>query len=770
MHREEERGFLMSYRNNRLYSRMFATASLCAMAVATPAFAQSDAPAAGAAEASDPNDIIVTAQRRSEKLENVPMAITAVTPETLQKSGVENFTDIGKVASGIQLNYAGSVPGVAIRGITSVISGYTIESNVAIYIDGMYDPQPVTMAADMANVQSVQVLKGPQGTLYGRNATGGAVLVETLGPSRNFTGKVDASYAKYNVATGNAYVAGPLSDTIRFSLSGHIRDGDLYLKKAAKLPSGAQTTGTTGKADDFNYLNLRGKLEFDLGENLTALVGVNHSKIDDPRANYFSTYAHAPATVTPVLAYGVVAFNDSHNKYTASTNEATLRLTLDTGLGTLVSNTGYARRKILVDLDFDGTYADTVDIKTNYRQKTFQTSLDYNIDAIDRLALNIGGMYYRDDTLQPVNGFGIFTYSGGTLTTAAPIVSIQNTNARTRSWAVYADGTFDLTPKLHLTVGGRYAYDKKQFDSVTRVPSGTVISPFLSDSHHWGQFTPRGVLRYEIFDRTSLYASITRGYRSGAYNPSGTVAGTLNPVNPEKITSYEGGFKSVLLDNSLRINGSIFQYDYTDLQVTVTVPSPINPAVVVSRIQNAKSAKVTGAEGDIAYSPTQNLTLRGAITLLKGRYGSFTNATGTGVNPATGLNAGGQIQDWTGQQLPRAPKYSGNVGFDYTLPTSIGKFGLTSNLNFTSSYALSNPSVFGPGNPNPSQQRLRQSHYTLISAQISWTDSSDRITATVFGNNLTNKTYRLTYNAGTFGDYSVKAEPITYGVRLGYKF
>jgi iron complex outermembrane receptor protein len=173
-----------------------------------------------------------------------------------------------------------------------------------------------------------------------------------------------------------------------------------------------------------------------------------------------------------------------------------------------------------------------------------------------------------------------------------------------------------------------------------------------------------------------------------------------------------------------------------------------------------------------------NLTLRGGVSILDAYYTDFSNAVGTGIGPGTGVNAGrtinisNQVQDLSGKELVRAPNYSGNVGIDYELPTDIGKFLLTSTLSFTDSFVVSNPSVYGPQAPAALQnkQRLRQKAYQTLSAQLSWTDPSDHLTLAIYGNNLTNEKYRISYNAGTNGDYSARAEPITYGMRLGYKF
>jgi iron complex outermembrane receptor protein len=188
--------------------------------------------------------------------------------------------------------------------------------------------------------------------------------------------------------------------------------------------------------------------------------------------------------------------------------------------------------------------------------------------------------------------------------------------------------------------------------------------------------------------------------------------------------------------------------------------------------QNAPSAKIYGWEGEVTLTPVERLTLHAGLSWLHGRYGSFPNATGTGVNASNTLNVSNQTQDWTHKQMARAPKFSGNASVEYEAPLAYGALLLSASANFTSSYAISNPSLYGPAAPPElrDKQRLRQKAYALLNAQATWTSPGDRYSVSVYGNNLTNTSYRLSYNASGFGDYSAKAEPLTYGVRLGMKF
>jgi iron complex outermembrane receptor protein len=416
-----------------------------------------------------------------------------------------------------------------------------------------------------------------------------------------------------------------------------------------------------------------------------------------------------------------------------------------------------------LNFDFDGTYVDLFYFKVRYQQDTFQESLDYNITSIKNLDLSIGANYYHDRINTPDPNQGLRVYSLGAF------VQNSSQDQKTDSWAAYIDGTYHLTDRLSINAGARYSHDKRSMSYETLSPTGVPFLPFTSDKDSWSAFTPRASIRYELAPRTNVYVSYSQGYRAGAYNPSGPDAtGRLIPANPEKIRSYEVGFKTN--GRLIRFSSALFYYDYTDLQVVVIVPDPV--LGTVSLLKNAPKAKIYGWDNELVVRPTERLTIHAGLELLHARFGHFPNATGIGVDPTNSFDIGGQTQDWTGLRMARAPDYSGNIGFDYTQPISYGSLFFTTNLTYTSGYPVSNPSVYGPTAPAALQrkQRFLQDGFVLLSAQLSWTDPRERYTVTVFGNNLTDETYRLSYEGGALGDTGVLADPRTWGVRVGYKF
>ena len=253
---------LPSSRRLRLAMILAGTALSAPFAV-SPAFAQESDEASV-----DTNTIIVTAQKRAEALEDVPMTISVVSQETLGNVGINTVRDLQNVTTGLQIGNSGSYPQPAIRGITTTNAG-AYENNVAVFVDGLYQATPQILNIDLPNVQDIQVLKGPQGTLYGRNATGGAILLNTIDPSETWTGNVEATYGRFDDKRARGYIAGPLANGIGVSLAGTIRHTDGYNKRASRTTPGEFDGNFLGLKQE----SLRAKLKFELSENFRATVG-----------------------------------------------------------------------------------------------------------------------------------------------------------------------------------------------------------------------------------------------------------------------------------------------------------------------------------------------------------------------------------------------------------------------------------------------------------------------------------------------------------------
>lgn len=830
-------------RRNLMLAALLGTSML-----ATPTLAQT------AEEASvEDNAIIVTAQRRAEALEDVPMTVTVLTQDTLSNSGVNSVRDLANVTSGLQLNNSGTYPQPSIRGITTINAG-TYENNIATFVDGLYQTTAQVLNMDLPNIQNVQVLKGPQGTLYGRNATGGAILIDTIDPSDEWAGNIEATYGRFNDKRARGYIAGPLTEGVGVSLAGTMRRTDGYYKIASRTTPGAFDGRGLGLHQD----SVRMKLKFDLTEDLSITAAHSYIRASDPRGVYFtatenvsSNYAAGTGRDTRPRNLGEVAGDIF--ALDLRQHESSVKIEYDTGIGTLRSITGYTTSKLVTTFDSGGTYEAGNYSTSRIFEKTLQENVDWAIDAIDNFDIVLGGNYYRIRT-QFDEGMPNTLYLApagsppGTPISAYRKASETQFYRQKEAWALFADLTFHMTDRLSLNVGGRYSKETQDVSgykinyctttggcTVTRggvptaVPVGGVTTVAYSldgqaiggitptstvpgqGTETYKKFTPKVSLRYEIQPGTNVYASWSKGFRAGEWNsviPGDNPANwfSLGQIGQESVTAYEVGFKHA--QHGFRFEIAGFYYDYRDLQLSYTqfVP-PTNVALTI--LQSVPKAKIKGIEGSFDYEAFENFNIRGGATWLHARYGKGAVFNGSGVNVAgTGFNVNSDplkvfpnitvAQDLSGLQMSRAPDFSAFLGFDYLIPQGDGGLRLAANAKYTSSYVVTNPSVWGgevataynarraldptalpnngailAGTPyadRANQQRARQGSFVMINASVTWTDPSDHYYVRLWGNNLTNEIYRTHYNPLSTGTYSPIGEPRTYGATIGAKF
>lgn len=748
---------------------LYCSGAAIAATLIQPAAAQTSAPTGSQVSAApdpsptpaDSDEIVVTAQRRTQRLEDVPMSITALTAETVERSGITNITELGAITPGVQVNFAGGATQPAIRGITSLTNYIGAENNVAIYVDGFYTPDMTTVNADFANIQGIEILKGPQGTLYGRNATGGAILITTRAPTNQFHGRIEGTYSTFDDRSLSGYLSGPIIDGLRFSVAGYDRRSDGYIRFSNPTQVGGPTQGDAAR---LRQRSVRLRLDADLASNLTATLGYNYGLSDDPRGNLFTTYAHIPATVPAPPQRATDPFQRSYNFDTANlgtTDEGTLRLAWRTGIGTLTSYTSYGYRFTKQNFDFDGTYVDRGSNQQQFGQRTFQESADFAINAVHDLDLVVGGSYYHDVT-GTHGSVQRLTLGVGQVPLSRILLDL-----RTRAFAIYADATYHLTPSFSVDLGGRYSEEHKE---ITLEVTGTGAYPQFTRDATFRRFTPRAAIRYEVAPRTSVYASFAQGFRSGNFPTSGAPA-TIEPIRPEIVTAYEVGLHTAR--PHLRFDIAAYYYNDKDLHVSVTVPVVIgNTTSTQVRIANASRAEIYGADGQLTWTPVERLNLRVGAAYLHGRYTDFPNAVGTGLNAVTNVNVGNQFQSWNGQQTARSPTFTANLGADYTVAVAGGQLQLSGNYNYTDSYVINNASLFGPlaGPGLANQQRYRQGAYSLLNLEANWTDPSGRVTVGIFGRNVTDKYYLMVYSGGANGDYFTPATPRQIGGRVRFQF
>ncbi|MDE2405948.1 MAG: TonB-dependent receptor [Sphingomonadales bacterium] len=804
------------------------------MAFCLPGQAFAAEPAqAGASEPS--NDIIVTAQRRNEALEDVPMSVSVLPQSQLTNLGVNSVRDLQNVTTGFQLNNSGSYPQPAIRGITTINAG-AYENNVALFVDGLYQYTAQVLNMDLPNVQNIQVLKGPQGTLYGRNATGGAILIDTIDPGKRWAGNLEGTYGRFDDFRARGYVAGPLSDRVGLSIAGTLRQTDGYYKIASRT-----TPGTfDGRGLGLKQASLRTKLKFDISDSFRATLAYNYLRASDPRGVFFTAVENVSSPYTGANATRPTGLGEvAGDAFTLDfkQHEGSLKLELDTGIGTLRSITGYTHGKLRTTYDADGSYAATSYSDSIIHDKTWQESIDYTIKALDNLDLIVGANYYNIKTAYDPNYANVAYAAPAGSTPGTPLSSYRKLQEiffwRTKeAWAGFIDATYHVAPRLSVNLGGRYssetqdvAAEKNTYCTATAgctvngvlIPLGGITgTPYTRASSAQGatyrKFTPRASIRYELAPRTNVYFSWSQGFRAGEWNSVPPIDGnmaawkTLGQIGQESINAFELGIKTA--QRRFRADLSAFLYNYKDLQVSYTVFVPPTNLAVVS-LQSVPKARVYGVEGSVDWEAVDDLHLRAGATWLHARYGdravfvgSSVNVNGVGYNVNSDPlkvfpNVSAVAMDLTGKQMARAPDFTAFVGFDYLFRKGAGGLRIAANAKYTSSYVVTNPSLWGgeplaaynarkaldpnalpnnsvmlAGTPyaaRSNEERARQGAYVLVNASVTWTDPTDHYYLRVWGNNLTDRIYRTHYNPSS-STYSPVGEPRTYGVTAGYKF
>lgn len=692
----------------------------------TPA-PQTTEPPAAAPQDNNAGDIIVTAQRRQERIGDVPMSITALSSDKLASAGVVSTTELAAVTPGLQFPVNGAYAQPTIRGIGTTVTSAGSDPNVAIYIDGVYMPSQVGNIFNFNNVERIEVLKGPQGTLYGRNATGGAINVTTYQPSFTPTAKLSASYGSFDEVRLNAYGSAPISKNLAVSLAALYVDDNGYSRDIVRnVPmSTYDERGVRGKLlfkpNDAFSITLAGDWS-----RKTDLTGYSLKPLDDNTAQSV-TVSHNPRDVA--LSFTPDFSTESYGgSVTGKLALGDYQLSSITSLRKVTSST-------LTDLD--RTQVNAQQASFNTAQKTFTQEVTLASGGSGIFTWVGGGFYYHDraDNLNLVtNGARGIT---GRITTDA--------------LAGFAEGTLNLLEMVHLTGGLRYSTEQRRFQA-TR-PTGMPAS--LDTKVRYNSWTPRVSLRVDLSKSMNVYGTYSNGFKSGTYNISSF---STTPVKPEKVNAYEVGFK--YFHRGASLTAAVFDYSYDDIQIQA-----LQITTGLTALTNAARAKIRGFELQGTLPIVTGLTVDAGLAYTDAHYTSFPGAlitvpktTGCGTNPNLPC---GNIQtstDASGKDMIRTPPWMFNVGVNYAGDVAHGKLGVSLNGNYNGGFYWD------------VNNRLRSSPYFLVNGRISWGPANAPWKVAVWGRNLTNKTYEAYVVDTTQADAVSYARPRSIGVSFELAF
>lgn len=768
------------------------------VSLAPSAFAAEAAPAIGSTigpVADNTTEIVVTAQRRAERQVDVPITVAAISQAQLQTANVSNLADITKLTPALRFDNASAFFQPTIRGVGTAVTTSGGGSNVGIYIDGFYSPNPLSSDFQLLNVENVQVLKGPQGTLFGHNTTGGAIQVTTAEPSH--TTKLDAlmSYGRFDEFKAQAYATTGLTQDIAFDVGAIFARGNGWL-----------TDITTGqRAGDWQNWSVRTGVKFDVSPNVSVLIRYQHSDSDDPNpgltASYFDPVfgSGAPA----FAAAGEVTYNPRQTAQgPLPQDQVFIRMKSDIVQGTIKADLGFANltsysqyRKETVDsnimLDYSGAAVFRLGLP-NFN-KTWSQELLLTSKSGGKLQWTAGFfafgnvdtyVTYVNEAILPVLTDADQPPYSATNPAPVPVVAgvhpvnvpfspgerIGGSGTNTQSYAGYLDVTYEVMPRLFLTAGGRYSHDLVTSAYYNLGAAAVPVAGIHSD-----HFTPRAVIRYKPDDESSVYFSYSQGYKAAiidvggscqnavniptASNPTG--AGyTCNNVQPEKIDAFEVGYK---FDNH-RISAELsgFYYNYRNLQISEYLSGTAN-------IINAAKSEIYGIDFQSSAKLTSQFSVNVAAAWVHARYKAFYGvpiytSCGSPVGCFGGFGAGtsffipGGLNSYN-TTMQRTPEFTANLGATYKTEVAEGELALSGNLNYTSKF------YFGP-----SGTQFPQDGYATLDARAQWTTPDKHYHVAVYGNNIANAHYKTEVQYSSFGIGSNWAKPTTYGIEVGAKF
>ena len=705
------------------------------------------------AQASNVDDIIVSARRRDEALKDVPVAVSVLSAEKLQQAGPSDITALQQQTPNATVQIARGSNSTLIsfiRGVGQQDPLWGFEPGVGLYIDDVYVARPQGAVLDIFDIQRIEVLRGPQGTLYGRNTIGGAIkyVTKRLGDEPSFLGR--ATIGAYNEHNFLASGSLPVGETFAVGAAVATYNHDGYGKNLF-----------TGE-DHYNkdVVAYRASAEWTPSDSL--FFRLAYDRVEDnsnPRHGHREVLSTDGLYAPPPNVYDTYAGIQGDQKVTTEGVSLTAEYVVNDWL-TLKSISAYRSGDTATIIDFDETPKPTLDIPAYYSDHQFSQEFQALFTG-DRWS-GVAGLFYLDGTSS-----GVFDTIAGNL----GLVIAAAGSVETKSYSAFADFSYDLTERLHVSAGGRYTSDDKTGEvfrafylGAARSPlTGGVARPILATrtnytaSKTFQKFTPRVSASYDFSDDVTGYVSIGQGFKSGGWDMRGDaflVPQTVDGYKPETVTTYEIGLKGSALDRRLNFSTAAFYSDYKDQQITTQQVATPPQVGIASVVDNAGASTIYGFEAEGAAFLTDDITANFSVGYLHNEFDKFiTRISGSPV-------------DISGLRKPQnSPEWSAYLGMTWRGEILGGDLRVTPSLSYRSDYHLFDA-------PDPI---LDQKGYVLADASLIWTAPSKRYEIGLFGRNLTDQEYKVGgYNfAGATYNNSIDAfygPPRTYSAQLTVKF
>lgn len=798
----------------RLVKRALLGASISTMVIANQAHAQT-APAPADAQLQQPveapadqsqniADIVVTANKREQRLNDVGITVAVLSGTALQRQQINSLADLANATPSLSFtNSANGTPVYTLRGVGFYETSLGAYPTVSTYVDEAPLPFPVLSSHSAFDLERVEVLKGPQGTLFGQNATGGAINYIAAKPTSTLHAGGGLSYGRFNEVIADAFVSGPLATNLNARLAGRIERADGWQQ------SNSRPGDSNGKVE--NYMG-RLLVDYDPTDRLRFRVNLNgwKDKSETIAPQYTAFFPQTPAFVTPILAAS--PFSPERPRAADWTPgiprrdnrlmQASLRTEFDvTDDITLTSLTSYVDYKQRQGNEGDGLPISTLDLpRDDGNIKSFNQELRLSNDSASGFRWVIGGNYERSKVFQvqdlsfpnvSVRGlYGSFGY---------PFFSLSYYNdQKMRNYAGFANVEYDIG-QLTVKLGGRYTKSQTDANACNYDPSGSptntgalfydvllqgAFGPYRGqcyqinnlptavggvapgtpgafvDTLKQDNFSWRAGLDWKPAQDVLVYGNIAKGYKTGGYPVlSASLFSQYLPVTQESVLSYEAGIKATLFNRAVQLNAAAFYYDYTDKQLRSKFIDP--NFGILDVLQNIPKSDVKGFEVEVNIRPVSGLTWNNTFTYLD-----------TSIKRFTGINSGGISADFAGADVPYTPKYQIGSNLDYDFPLSANLKGFVgTSVNYRSKTVATIGGDINPVGASPQNKTIFGiKSYTLVDLRAGIAASDDSWRVSIWGKNVFNEYYWNNVVAAfdTIGRYAGK--PATYGVSVAFRY
>jgi iron complex outermembrane recepter protein len=711
-------------------ARAVAAAALC---LTTRAMAQDATPATSPAssdQGAQLEEITVTAQRRAESAQSVPIAIEAVSGDKLEQMEITDTTQLSAFVPGLNISRAnvGAVP--FLRGIGNVSATPGNEAAVGTYIDEVYHPAAGGSNYAFNDIAQIEVLKGPQGTLFGRNAAGGVISVTTRDPTQTPEANVEVGYANYNTWSASMYGSTPVTDKLAADIS--LYGYDQGTPWGHNLFDGTEAYLNTDLAARSKWV-----YRPDDDTKVTFIANIEHVRNDTasaaaliPGFTSLGGYQHVG---------GFYDINSNFDPYGETDNyDFTLKAQHDFTWATVKSITAFLSSHWTGIIENDASPANIQEAQLNSQDKTTTQEFQIASPGSSKIVW-IGGLYlFIDDSSEyPFRQYGTVAakYPGDTLETY--------TNQYTQSYAAYGQATTPLfRDDTHLTLGLRYTDDNRHFIGHQSTIEGTIFNPGDQTESN-GAVTYRFALDHQFTDSILGYVSYNRGFKSGNFNANSP---TVAPTKPEFLNAYELGLKSDLLGERLRINASTYLYNFQDLQV--------QQQLITGTLQtNAAAAKYYGVDLDVTAVVTSAFSIQASMNAEDAYYVSFPDAT-FNYPAANGLGMVSHPADAEGYDIPYAERFSASLNAVY---------------KFSTAWSAVLTGAYHDGFHFDTQGLVAQPSYWIANGSVTWTAPSGNLRVKLWGDNLFKAEYFAQKQVSAPGLTYSPAPPQTYGVKVFYQ-